>query len=288
MSNDCRAIWKPGAKPVAAVTVFGGSLAVQLSGTLAVGLFHDFAPTELGAIRVLVAGVFLLLAVRPARGALHSPSLSSVALGATIALQVTLHYEAIARIPIASAVALGLIGPIAVAVLTSRRVRDLLPVTGVALGLVLLVGSPHVSSRAGVLFELASSAAVALYVILIMRVGRESVGLEGLAVGVGAAALLLSPLAVRGLIRMPAALVCAKLVAIGVLSAAPYAAELSATRVLPVGIVGVLICADPVAAALFGLAVLHQSIGLQEAAGIVCIMLAAASAVGLAGDVSAR
>lgn len=266
-------------KATAAIAVFGGSASVQLSATLVAGLFASFSPPDLGAMRLMLAGAFLLLLVRPT---IRRASPAAIALGVAIAFQVMLHYEAISRIPIASAVAIGLLGPVAVAVLGSRRWLDLGPVVVVAGGLFLLLGSPRLSSVTGVLFELASAASTVVYLYLITRLGRESARLDGLAIGVAAAGVALAPLSVHGLLRTPTLLDAGKLVAIGVLSTAPYAAELSATRVLPVGVVGLLICADPVAAAVLGWLVLHQGISLREALGILCIMVAAAVAAALA------
>jgi inner membrane transporter RhtA len=252
---------------------------------LAAGLFHTFAPTDLAGMRVVLAGAVLLVVVRPSGFPTRAAMLTPIALGAAVAAQVVFHYEAISRIPLASAVAIGLSGPITVAVVTSRRWLDAVPIVVVIVGLLLLLGSPQVSSLSGVVFELASAACMVLYLAMLLRLGRRSIGLDGLAVAVAVAGVALAPLGLHGFLRIPNLLVGGKLVAIGALSTAPYAAELSATRVLPVGIVGLLICADPVAAAVLGFLILHQAISLQEGTGILCVIVAGVLAVHLPGDI---
>jgi inner membrane transporter RhtA len=272
-------------KATAVAAVLAGSVAVQLSASLAAGLFRTFAPTNLGAMRIMVVGVVLLLLVRPRPRSVREVSPAALGVGLAVSAQAMFHYEAISRIPLASAVAIGLIGPIAVAVITSRRWLDVGLVVVVAGGLFLLLGSPRLSSVSGVLFELAAAASTILYLAMILRLGKESIRLDGLAIGLAAAAVALTPLSVSGFLRTPNLPTGGKLLAIGALSTAPYAAELSATRVLPVGIVGLLICADPIAAAVFAFLVLDQGLTLRESVGILCVTAAAALAVGLAPEV---
>ena len=92
------------------------------------------------------------------------------------------------------------------AVITSRRWLDAVPIAVVIVGLLLLLGSPQVSSVSGVMFELASAACVVLYLVMLLQLGRQSIGLDGLAVAVAVAGVVLAPLGVPGFLGSPTCL----------------------------------------------------------------------------------
>ena len=131
------------------------------------------------------------------------------------------------------------VGPLTLAVLGSRRPRDLLWVAarrarrGAA-----RPRARRTSTLAGVLFALLAGAAWAAYILLSAQTGRRWPGLDGLAVASVVATLLLTPLGARA--RAAATSLDARILllgaAVGLLSSViPYSCELVALRSLRAG-----------------------------------------------------
>ena len=107
-------------------------------------------------------------------------------------------YQSFARIPLGIAVTVEFVGPLTLAVLGSRRPRDLLWVAARRGSAWRLLGLErgHVT-LAGVLFALLAGAAWAAYILLSAQTGRRWPGLDGLAVASVVATLLLTPVGAR-------------------------------------------------------------------------------------------
>ena len=112
-------------------------------------------------------------------------------------------YQSFARIPLGIAVTIEFVGPLTLAVIGSRRPRDLLWVALAGLGVVLLGLEPGDLTWAGVAFALLAGAAWAAYILLSAQTGRRWPGSTGSRVASVVATLLLTPLAARP-VRRPA------------------------------------------------------------------------------------
>src|SRR5690606_42103789 len=91
-----------------------------------------------------------------------------------------------ARLPLGTGVAVEFAGPVAVAALGSRRLRDVGALGLVAVGVVLIADVQLRGSPLGVVFALAAAAAWAAYIVLGKRVALAPQGVSGqdsLAVG---------------------------------------------------------------------------------------------------------
>jgi inner membrane transporter RhtA len=213
----------------------------------------------------------------------------AVAFGITLAVMNFSIYQAFARLPLGIAVTVEFLGPLAVAVAASRRWMDVAWVVLAGLGVALLArggpaGSPaHPAaglSTAGLLFALTAAAAWAGYILLSAATGRRFPGSSGLAVAMGVAALAVTPAGVaaggRALLR-PGVLGTG--VAIGLLSSIiPYSLELEALRRIPARVFGIWMSLEPAIAALVGLVMLGQSLGVRDWAAIGCVTVASAGA----------
>ena len=105
-------------------------------------------------------------------------------------------YQAFARIPLGLAVAFEFAGPLVLAVVMSRRARDLVWVALAALGVGLLGFEKTELDPVGVGFALLSGAAWAAYILLSARTGSQWAGLDGLALASVVATLVLTPWAI--------------------------------------------------------------------------------------------
>ncbi|NNH70123.1 EamA family transporter [Nocardia uniformis] len=241
-------------------------------------LFAQVGPGGVVALRLGIAALILLALCRPRTMPRGARLWNVLGLGAAIA-GMNLIYPALLYLPLGVASSLQLLGPLTVALCSSRRAVDLGVVALVVTG-VWLVRDPASGSLAwqGIVLALLSAASMGAYLLLARRVGSGADSRSVLALGVAAGALLAAPWGViqdgRTLID-PGVLAAATVVAL--LSAViPYSLELAALQRLSAGIVGTLLTLEPVVAALAGLVLLHEGVSAQRWTGIVCISAAAA------------
>src|SRR5947209_13257993 len=108
-------------------------------------------------------------------------------------------YEALDRIPLGIAVTIEFCGPLAVAVIGSRRALDALWAALAAAGIALLApwGGVHLDT-VGVLFALLAATCWAIYIYLSARVGQVFPVGGGLAIAMTAVGLALIPIGIAG------------------------------------------------------------------------------------------
>jgi inner membrane transporter RhtA len=189
-------------------------------------------------------------------------------------------YEAIARLPLGTAVAIEFCGPVAVAAVASRRVRDVAAVVLAAFGVLLIADVRWSASPLGLVWALAAAAMWAAYILLGSRVARVGNGIDDLAVGFAAAAVLLSPVLLLGpgggaaLFTVPVLVLG---LGVGVLSSVvPYVLDQVVLRRVGPARFAVLLALLPATATVVGFAVLAQVPGTVEALGIAAVVGAVA------------
>lgn len=267
--------------PAPALFVLGG-LSMYVGAALAVGLFDVLSPTAVALLRLLGAAAVLLAWRRPGRAAWRGGRLArAVAFGSATALMNLAFYEAIARLPLGTAVAVEFCGPVAVAAVAARRPRDVAAVALAALGVLLIADVRWSGHPSGVLWALAAAAMWAAYILLGKRVASAGNGLDDMAVGFTVAAVVLSPLLLiggpgaLGALADPGVLVLA--VGVGVLSSVvPYVLDQLVLRRVGQARFAVLLALLPATATAVGLVALAQVPGMIEGLGIVAVIVAVA------------
>ncbi|RZT85372.1 inner membrane transporter RhtA [Pseudonocardia sediminis] len=274
--------------PAPVLFLLGGT-SMYVGAALAVGLFDRLAPSAVAELRLIGAALVLLAWRRPGRAA-WAPRrlLRSAAFGLATALMNVAYYEAIARLPLGTAVAIEFCGPVAVAALASRRPRDVAAVVLAAAGVLLIADVRWSGSPSGVAWALAAAAMWALYIVLGKRVARGGNGIDDLAVGFAAAAVVLSPLLLTagsgggpeagtrdGLVALAEPGILLLAVGLGVLSSVvPYVLDQVVLRRVGQARFAVLLALLPATATLVGLIGLGQRPGLLEAVGIAAVIVA--------------
>ncbi|RJS45043.1 EamA family transporter [Nocardioides cavernaquae] len=261
--------------------VLGGIISVQVGAAVAKGLFDRIDPTTLVWLRLATSSVVLLLWARPSlRSRSRGDWLVVLGFGVSLGTMNWAIYQSFARIPIGLAVTIEFVGPLSIAVLGSRRPRDLLWVALAGAGVVLLGFSPAGVTVAGVGFALLAGAAWAAYILLSAGTGRRWPGLDGLAVASLLATLPLTPYAVAtggSALLNPWILVAGALV--GLLSSVvPYSLELAALRHLAPSTFGILMSLEPAAAALAALLLLGEFLEPLQWCALVCVVVASVGA----------
>jgi inner membrane transporter RhtA len=269
------------------VLVLTGVVSVQVGAGVAARLFTQIPPAAVTGLRLWTAA--LLMAVTGARllrenltGLVRRRAWRDAAVvagfGLTLAVMNYSIYQAFARIPLGIAVTVEFLGPLAVAVASSRRLIDLLWVGLAGGGVALLThaGTPasagHRVDLVGLGFALLAGTAWAAYIILSRATGQRFPGASGLTIAMLVAAIAIIPAGVaagRGALLRPGILAAG--LAIGLLSSIiPYTLELEALRRVPARVFGIWMSLEPAVAALVGLVMLGEA--------IVCVMVACAGA----------
>jgi inner membrane transporter RhtA len=190
-------------------------------------------------------------------------------------------YESLHRIPLGIAVALEFVGPLTVALLGSRRWRDLLWVALAAAGIVALTRTgSHPLSGVGIALALLAGVFWGLYILVNARLGRAFAGGGGLTLAMCVGTLAVLPFGLAeggaGLLSGEALLIGA---AVGLLSSAiPYTFEVEALRRIEPHVFGVLMSLEPAVGALAGLVVLGQHLAARELIGIALVVVASVGA----------
>ena len=266
--------------PVALVLTGIGS--VQVGAALATTLFEELGPSGTTLLRLVFAATILMIVWRPDPRAYTSAELRlAVLFGLVLGLMNLTFYLSLDRLALGVAVTIEFIGPLGVAVATSRRRADLGWAALAACGIVLLA-DPGGSSidPVGLALILVAAACWAGYILLSQRAGPSFEGGRGLAMAMVVAVLV--PL-VPGVVGGGEALLEPRLLllaaGIGVLSSViPYSLEFEALRRMAANVFGVLMSLEPGVAALAGFVILGQALGTRE---LVVITMVVAASVGV-------
>ena len=256
--------------------VLVGAISVQFGAAIAVSLFGEVGAAATCAVRLLGAAVVMLLVFRPrVRGLTREQVRLVLVFGLVLGVMNLSFYEGLDRIPLGVAVTIEFVGPLGVAVLTSRRRLDLAFAGVAALGIVLLAdpGGGRIDGL-GVLFVLVAGLCWGAYILASRAAGQAFAGVQGLALASGVAALVpLGPGLAEGSAEVLTPLVLGLGLLVGVMSSAiPYSLETEALRRLPNHVFGVLLSLSPAVAALAGFLVLGQGLRAIDVLAIACVV----------------
>jgi inner membrane transporter RhtA len=251
---------------------------MYLGAALAVLLFEQLTPSGVAWLRMLGAAAVLLAWRRPGRAAWRGRRLLLAgAFGLATALMNIAFYEAIARIPLGTAVAIEFCGPVAVAAFGSRTVRDVAALLLAAAGVVLIADVRLAGSPAGFALALVAATFWAAYILLGKRVALGGNGLDDMTVGFAVAAVLLAPLAAGTGPAWNSPTLLLLGVGVGVLSTVvPYVLDQIVLRRVGQARFALLLALLPATASVVGLLVLAQVPRPLEALGIVAVVGAVA------------
>ncbi|QDK46976.1 EamA family transporter [Bdellovibrio sp. ZAP7] len=267
-------------KLVALLCVLIAIFSVQGGASFAKQLFPLLGPQAATFWRASISAFILLVIYRPWRQKYSRSTLGIVAIyGICLACMNMTFYLSIERIPLGVAVALEFTGPLAVAILGSKRALDIVWVVLAAAGIILVL--PHSDfaksiDLTGVVLALVAGAFWGFYIILAKKVGAKIPGGTATAMGMTVAALTvtipalshLHPAEYTGHMWM-------MIVAMAVLSGAiPYSLEMIALRRIPSKTFGVLMSLEPAVAALMGYIFLSERLTKTQMVAILCVMVA--------------
>jgi inner membrane transporter RhtA len=257
---------------------------VQAGASVAKSLFPAFGPPGVVWLRLLFGSIALWVIARPElRGRPWRELRLVVALGVVLVSMNVSFYESIDRLPLGIAVTVEFLGPLAVAIIGSRRPVDFAWVALAGGGVALLAeGGGKGVHPLGLGLAALAGLFWALYIFLSVPIGRLYPGASGLAPAMVIGALLITPWGIVSAghhLREPQLVGAA--VGVGLLSSAlPWSLELEALRRLPTHVFGVVLSLEPAVAALAGFVFLHEHLRVRAWIAIGLVILASAGAAG--------
>jgi inner membrane transporter RhtA len=258
-----------------------GILSVQLGAAIAKGLFGEISPTAMVWLRLVTSALVLAALTRPrVTGRSRRDWLVVLGFGASLGTMNWAIYQSFSRIPLGIAVTIEFIGPLTLALVGSRRARDLVWVLLAGAGVVLLGVQRTGLDVLGVAYAVLAGATWAAYILLSASTGRRWAGLDGLAVAsIAAAAAMTLP----ALLTAGTGLWDGRILLIGALvgllsSVIPYSCELVALRSLRPAVFGILMSLEPAAAALAAIVVLREHLSPVQWLAIACVVAASVGA----------
>jgi inner membrane transporter RhtA len=257
---------------------------LQLGAALSEPLFDRVGPGGVVALRLVAAALILWPLARPRLTHRSRADLrAAVGLGVCSGVLTFAFFQSIDRIPLGVTVTVEFLGPLSVALVASRRPRDVVFVALAGAGVALLTlghGAGGPLDPVGVAFAGLSATCWAGYIVLTKRVGAAWPGFEGLAVSMAVSAVVVLPVGVieggSELLEPEILIACAGLALL--LPLIPYACELVSLRRLPTGLFGVIMSLEPAIAALLGFALLSQSLTATGVAAVAMVVIASAGA----------
>ena len=284
-----------------ASTQLGTEVSINFGSSLAGLVIPVVGSFVVVAVRQLVMAIAVLPFYRPKRAELTWRRLRpALALGVVLAVMNVTFYESIDRLGLGIAATIEFLGPLSIALFTSRRLLDVGCAVAAGVGVVLLVGpwaggggeSDAAAASAsgvdpiGVLLALTAAASWAAYILLTRRVATRLPGLEGLTVASLVSLALLVPFAVATLdVGALDWRVVGLLLGVGVLSSAlPYSLDTYILRRITPRLYAIITSFGPVIAAIFGALVLGERFTVVEAVAIVVVCGAAGLALATQRD----
>ena len=254
---------------------------IQGGASLATVLFPRVGPASATSLRLLIAAMLLWIVFRPWRWRVARRDWLDLGIyGVALGTMNFLLYQAIDHIPLGIAVALEFLGPLSVALWSSKSRLDLLWV-GIAIsGLAVLLGLDHDNARGGldlygVLCALGAGGCWAAYILFGQKAGAVN-GIQSAVWGITIAAVVIAPI---GLVNIPVTALDSQLMlialSVAILSTAlPYTLEMVALPRLPTQTFGTLMSLEPAFGALSGLLFLGQALGPLQWLAIAAIIIA--------------
>ena len=269
---------------VAVVSLVVAMASFQAGALIAKQLIPAIGAPATTVLRLGLSALIVCILQRPWRSPPSRSSLGVILVyGLALGTMNFVFYMALRTIPLGVAVALEFTGPLAVALVGSRRRTDFLWIALAVLGLMFLLPLSRTEGSVdpvGVAFALAAGFCWALYIIFGQKAGRAH-GPAASAWGMLIAASFTVPIGLaltgRGILS-PAVLPMGFAVAV-LSSAFPYTLEMIALRQLATKTFGTLMSLEPAIAALAGLVFLSERLTATQWFAIGAVMMASMGTV---------
>ena len=253
---------------IAVICVLLAMVTIQSGASVAKQLFPLIGPEGTTALRLGFSAAILCLVFKPWRA---FPPIGQrmpiIVYGLSLGGMNILFYYAIERIPLGIGVALEFTGPLAVALLSSRKKRDLFWVACAIVGIILLL--PDMKGEdsldpVGVILALAAGACWAFYILFGKKTGNQGSGGMTVAMGMSVAAIVLVP---YGAVSQGAALLSWEVLPLGILVAIMSSGSINQGF-------SIMMSLEPAIAALAGFIILSEFLSVWQWLAILLVITA--------------
>ncbi|WP_070157041.1 EamA family transporter [Sphingobium phenoxybenzoativorans] len=274
---------QPASNPLVPVGALFLSM-VSLTGgaSLAKLLFPLVGAEGTTALRLSLGAVILAVLLRVWRVRLTARNWRPVLVyGVAMGLMNLCFYSSLKTIPLGIAIAIEFTGPLAVAILSSRRRIDFLWIVLAVAGLALLLPLRKTSTAIdphGAFLALAAGVGWAIYIVAGKRAAAEH-GVQAAALGTIVGAVVVMPIGIAhaGIDAFARPAIWGPALGVAILSSAlPYSLEMFSLSRLRAQLFGILVSAEPAVGALMGLLLIGERLSLMQWVAICTIILASA------------
>ena len=261
----------------------GSAIFHYLGPAFAVLLFTHVAPLGVAWLRIASAAVVFALWRRPWRYFFRQDGatrLNILALGVVLAVMNACFYLAIARLPLATVGAIEFLGPLGLAVVGLRTIRNCGALLLALVGVVLLTHVRIAGAPGAFALAFANCLLFALYIVLGHRLARNGggEGIDRLGAAMLVAIIAVMPIGFRdATVAFGSPVLLGAGIGVGVTSSViPYVLDQLAMARLQRATFALLLALLPAMATLIGIVVLHQMPKLVEALGIALVVIGVA------------
>ena len=188
-------------------------------------------------------------------------------------------YLAIERIPVGLGVTLEFVGPLILAISTSKKAIDFIWVSLSIIGIALI--APWHSNGlniGGILLALLAGAFWAAYIVLGGKISKIMKGGEAVSAGMLIATIVILPF---GIFSGGFSVLTPRLLGLGAAlallsSAVPFTLEMSALKKLPAKTFSILMSLEPAVASLAAFVFLQEYLSFTECVAVACVVIASA------------
>lgn len=252
-------------------------LSVQSGASIAKKLFPVLGASGTCTLRIGLSAILLAFINRPSlRGMSAKQWLTCALYGICLGSMNIFFYLGISRIPLGLGVTLEFMGPLTLALLCSRKIKDLVWAILAGLGISLIApwGADSGVDPLGVIFTLCAGTCWALYIVMGGVVSKLVSNKQAVTFGLFFASLFILPF---GIISgdLMALTWPYFFMALGVAvfsSAIPFTLEFIGLQNLPAKTFSILMSLHPAVAALFGLIFLGELLSFTQCLSIICVV----------------
>lgn len=269
-------------KAIAVIAMLISMVSVQAGASFGKHLFPIIGAERATALRQAFAALFLLIVFQPWRGLPDRRDWKLLGVfGFVIGVMNLSFYLGIARVPLGVGVAIEFLGPLTVAVISSRRFSDFFWIACALAGFLILLpweGTGQALDPIGVAWCLAAAVCWGTYIVVGQKVGGRVHGGKAVAIGMAVSTVFILPI---GVVHSGADLwrldVLPWGMAVAVLSSAiPYSLEMLALKALPARTFSLMTSLSPAIAALVGLAALGEALSRLQWLAVALVVVASA------------
>lgn len=254
-------------------------ISIQSGASIAKSLFPIIGPLGVTTLRLSLSAIMLTVIFKPWKKQLFLQNYKNLIIyGISLGLMNLFFYLSIQRIPLGITVALEFLGPLTVAILSSKRAMDIIWIIIIVVGLIFLLPFENNINNLdiiGILYALFAGLFWGMYIIFGQK-SSELYGTSAVSIGLFISTLIFLP---TGLFKIGTNLFDISILPIAFIvsilsTAIPYTIEMYVLTQIPKKTFSTLMSLEPVIGAFIGTMFLNENLILKQWIALFCIISA--------------